>query len=86
MYVQQEALEYLVGDIKHWTQENHIGERTAVIEFLKWNKHEIGVSIPLDTNKISKDKIFGDDRHSMYGPLGNPPCLRACKHHPGVMS
>ena len=55
------------------------------IEFPKRYKHEIGVSIPLDTNKISKGRIFGDDRHSMYCLLGIPPCLPACKYHPGVM-
>ena len=78
-------MEDLVGDIKHWTQESHIGEITVFIEFPKRYKHEIGVSIPLDTNKISKGRISVDDRHSMYGPLGILLCLLVCKHHPGVV-
>ena len=59
--------------------------KNCFIEFSQRYKYEIEVNIPLDTNKISKGRIFGDDQHSMYGPLGIPPCLPVCKHHPGVM-
>ena len=74
-------LENLVGDIKRVILE----EELLLLILPNGTNMKSGCYIPLDTNKISKGRIFGDDQHSMYGLLGTPPCLSVCKRHPGVM-